>query len=341
MSLTSLIKNLRLPLPYILVLASVILSFFIHHGLSGSILSEFSISFIVNTMAPVFFGCMMYSLVKYVDINIFIKYLKFFVALSVFFVFLQIIGIWTINLIFFSNTFVEMVASKQGSAGYLGVSSSPFYMASQLAIITPVIISRSIRQKVGNFFFLVFAYVSGQRAYFITVLLNIIRNKVKIKILLLIVLVSFSMVVFLLFSGGGGVLFRGYDLDRVVLWLAGINYILNVPTGVGSLPYYSETVTSVLQDYPFFMIYEELLINSAPHNALINVAIINGVWILVPSLYLIYAAYKKGNAFSWGFLFGVAVSMFHNLSFLYADYWSWIILAFAFHYISSPKKLDG
>ena len=234
-----------------------------------------------------------------------------------------------------------MIASKQGTAGYVGMSSSPFYMASQLAMITPVIISNSIRPKVSSILFLVFGYLTGQRAYFMTLLLNIARNRVKMKTLLLIVLISFSVAVFLLVSGGGGLLFRGYDMDRVVLWSAGITYVLNVPTGVGSLPYYSETVTFVLRDYPFFMIYKDLLINYPPHNALINAAIINGVWILVPSFYLIYATYKKGNVFSWGFLFGVAVSMFHNLSFLYADYWSWIILAFAFRYNSLPKKLDG
>ena len=223
----------------------------------------------------------------------------------------------------------------------MGVSSSPFYMASQLAMITPVIISSSIRQKAKTFFYLVFSYASGQRAYFITILINIARKKAKIGRLLFTLLVLFSIAAFLMVVGAGGALFRGYDLDRLVLYMAGLNYIAHFPFGVGSLKYYSETVTTVSQNYPFLILYKDLIANYPPHNAFINMAIINGAWILVPISYFIYKVYKQKNIFSWGFLLGVAVSMFHNLSFLYADYFCWIILAFAFNYNKLQRQPNG
>lgn len=332
-SLYVIFKNVsfRFAKVYLLILLSVILSFLYHHVLIGDLSNIDSIKFITNILTPVIFGLLVYQVVPFVKIQTFVLYLKIFIVCSIIFIFIQFLGIWQINTIFLSNEFVEMLASNPGAA-YVGISSSPFYMATQLALITPILLSKPLKQKLKNIFFLIFAYASGQRAYFLSIVLNILRKKLKPWMIILIFLILTPVALAALFSGVSSVIFRGYDADRFILYLAGINYVIEYPYGVGGFSYYSQTIEEVSRKSNFLVLYLDIISRYPPHNFFINSAMIHGIPFLFPVFYFLFKVYKLNNPFSWGFMFGVLVSMFHNLSFLYADFFSWIILAFAFHY---------
>ena len=196
----------KVPRAYLVIIISILVSFIYHHVSAGRVLSVTSINFIINTVAPIVFGVLVYFLTRFVNPRIFIIYLKLFMSLSIVFIILQLFGFWRINLIFLSNDFIEMLAERPGAA-YVGVSSSPFYMASQLALIPPVLLSGKTGKIIKNNFFILVAFLSGQRAYLVTVLLEIIRKKVKVFWLLLILTMLFVLSVFLLVSGLGGIFF--------------------------------------------------------------------------------------------------------------------------------------
>jgi len=313
-----------------ILLFSVLISFIYHYIFNGELLGVGSINFLGKILLPVIFGMLIYNAIPFVKLLIFVKYLKVFMLLSIVLIGMQYFGIWSINTLFLSNELLERI---QGSVSYVGVSSSPFYMGSQLAIITPIIIAHLSKQRMLRIFYMLFSFFSSQRAYFLTVIIDWIRGKINIRAILLILAILFPVSIFVMLNDSSSLIFRGYDFDRIVLYLAGINYIFENPFGAGGFSQYSQTIGLVSENNDFLLQNMELITQiKAPHNFLINVAVVHGVFFLLPLSYFLYKIYKLDNIFSWGFLFGVAVSMFHNLSFLYADFFSWIILAFALKY---------
>jgi hypothetical protein len=320
-----------------ILFVSVLISFIYHYNIfNGELLSKDAINFLKKILLPVIFGMFVYNAAIFVKLLIFVKYLKVFMLLSITFIGMQYFNFWSINLLFFSNEVVERV---QGGGTYLGISSSAFYMGSQLAIITPIIIAYSSKQKVLNIFFILFSFFSGQRAYFLTRTIDWLKNKINIKVILLILLILFPASVYIMFSELSSSIFRGYDSDRIVIYFAGINYLLENPFGAGGLYQYAQAIELASENNDFLSEYITLIaLVPAPHNIFINSAVIHGALFLLPLSYVVYKIYKLDNIFSWGFLFGVFVALFHNLSFIYADFFSWIILAFALRYKEMKKS---
>lgn len=286
-----------------------------------------AINFLIKSVLPIFFGIIVYNAVPYINKSIFVKYLKLFLLLTILFVIMQFFGMWSINTFFFAN---DMIENIQNTTNYVGISSSPFYMGSQLAIITPIILGYSNRTKLVTFLFILTSYFSGQRAYFLSILFYSLRSRINIFYSIFLMIFFFIVSIYLMQSQYFSFIFRGYDFDRIILYFAGINYILEYPFGVGGFAEYKENVGLVSSSNEFLSSYLGKVSSvPAPHNFLINSAMIHGVLILFPLGYFLVKIYQLNNLFSWGFLLGVIVSMFHNLSFIYGDFFSWIILAFS------------
>ena len=116
--------------------------------------------------------------------------------------------------------------------------------------------------------------------------------------------------------------------------------MLHSPLGVFSFAQYFEVMNDLYRTNPLLADFGSYLLEKPPHNALLSAGSLLGVPFLFFVLYFLWQLLKIRNRYIWGFLFGVGVSMFHNLSFLYADYFSWVILAFGLHLVKN-KGLDS
>ena len=319
-------------------MAALLVYFIVYSALRYLSNEDFAIKIaVLRAVLPITYGLCVYLLSNYIVIPLLQKLFLFYYLVSMFFAVGQFFGVhffWIPAETILSNEFIMKYV--RGSNMPVGLSSSPAFFGSQMAILTPFVLSsRQFRVKFMRYAMLAAAFITRQRVYFVTVIHYLILRRIKKKIIIAAVVVPLLILLILSVPTSQYYLkkslLRGYDFDRMALFYYGAKTAIMNPLGMDSVDAYHNFIEGI-NVYPIFEKYRTYAATTTPHNIFINIALSYGIPTLVVFMFFLYYLLRKDSEFKLSILYGIFVSLFHNLNLFYGDFFIWTFIALHLRY---------
>lgn len=292
---------------------------------------------VLRAILPIVYGLCVYLTAKHIDIPLLRKLFLFYYLVSMFFAIGQFFGIeyfWIPAETILNNDFITKYIRTSNMP--VGLSSSPAFFGSQMAILTPfVLASGQLKVKFVKYLVLLAAFITRQRVYFATAIHYLFLRRIRKKIIVSLIIVPLLVLLILSVPSSQYYLrksfFRGYDFDRIALFYYGIKAAIMNPFGVNSIDAYYNFVESA-NVYPVFEKYRNYAASTTPHNIFINTALSYGIPTLVVLVFFLSRLLKRNSEFKLSILYGLFVSLFHNLNLFFGDFFIWTFIALHLRY---------